>query len=70
MAKPHDVHTLQGNLETERLNAVEALAAADGVPTSGAVRELAAIQTALTAVREVIESHGGRLGWGSAAPLA
>ena len=39
MAKPHDVHTLQGNLEAERLNAVEALAATDGVPTSDAVRE-------------------------------
>ena len=69
MAKPHAVHTLQGNLETERLKAVEALATADGGASPSAVRELAAIQTALVAVREVIQSHGGRLGWGSAAPL-
>ncbi len=69
MAKPHAVHTLQGNLETERLHAVEALAATDGVASADAVRELATLQTALTAVREVIESHGGRLGSGAAAPL-
>jgi hypothetical protein len=34
------------------------------------LEELAALQAALSAVREVIETHGGRLGWGNAIPLA
>jgi hypothetical protein len=69
MAQPHSVHTLQGTLETERLKAVEAMAVGEGVATPAAVQELATIQSALVAVREVIEAHGGRLGWGSPAPL-
>ena len=69
MAQSHSVHTLQENLEAERLKAVEALAVEEGGVSPEAVQELATIQSALVAVREVIESHGGRLGWGSPAPL-
>jgi hypothetical protein len=69
VAKPHPVYVLQANLETARLKAVEILAASDGVGSPEAIRELAALQAALAAVREVIETHGGRLGWGNAIPL-
>ena len=70
MAKPHPVYVLQANLETARLQAIETLAARDGAYTPDALRELAALQVALSAVREVIETHGGRLGWGNEIPLA
>ena len=70
MANPHPVYALQANLETSRLKAVEALAARDGAVSPDALEELAALQAALSAVREVIETHGGRLGWGNAIPLA
>jgi len=70
VAKPHPVYVLQANLETARLKAVEILAASDGVVSPDAMRELATLQAALTSVREVIETHGGRLGWGNAIPLA
>ena len=69
MAEPHPVYTRQANLETARLKAVETLAARDGVASPDAMTELATLQAALTAVREVIGTHGGDLGWGNAAPL-
>ena len=69
MAKPHPVYVLQANLETARLKAVEILAASDGVVSPDAMRELATLQAALTSVREVIGTRGGRLGWGNAMPL-
>jgi hypothetical protein len=64
VTKPHPVHTLRANLETARLKAVEALAATDGAFSTDRLGELATLQAALTAVREEIEAHGTRLGWG------
>jgi hypothetical protein len=65
VTKPHPVQTLRANLEAARLKAVERLAATEGAFSAEALRELAALQAALTAVREEIEAHGGRMGWGS-----
>jgi hypothetical protein len=65
----HPVHALRANLETARLKAVEALAARDDAISPDALRELATLQAALTAVREEIEAQGGRLGWGPTAEL-
>ena len=64
MPAPHPVHTLRANLETERLARVEKLAA-DSTLAPDALRDLATVQAALIAVREAIEMHGPRLGWGS-----
>lgn len=60
----HPVHALRANLETARLTAVETLAAKETAILPDDLKELAALQAALTAVREEIESHGGKLGWG------
>ena len=68
MPASHPVHTLRANLESERLKLVEKLAV-DGVLNADSLRELATIQEALTAVREEIETHGVRLGWGDAEEL-
>ena len=62
MAVSHPVYVLEDNLEAARLKAVEALAAKGAI--SDNLREITALQTALTAVREVIETHAPRLGWG------
>lgn len=60
----HPIHALRANLETARLKAVETLAAKESAISPEALRDLATLQAALTAVREEIETHGGRLGWG------
>ena len=65
MTKLHPVHALQANLEAARLKVVETLAGKESPPTSDALRELATIHAALSAVREEIETHGVRLGWGN-----
>jgi phosphoribosylformylglycinamidine (FGAM) synthase-like amidotransferase family enzyme len=65
MATHHPVHALRSALETARLKAIEELAAKGGISSSDALRELAALQIALTAVREEIKAHGARLGWGA-----
>ncbi|MBV8473503.1 MAG: hypothetical protein JO234_08815 [Hyphomicrobiales bacterium] len=65
----HPVHALRANLETARLKAVEALAAQENAISPDALRELAALQAALVAVREEIEAHRGTLGWGPPAEL-
>jgi hypothetical protein len=65
MTKRHPVHDLQANLEAARLKVIETLAAKDGPPAPDALRELATIHAALSAVREEIETHGVRLGWGN-----
>ncbi|MEJ0006531.1 MAG: hypothetical protein WDM77_09235 [Steroidobacteraceae bacterium] len=64
MATMHPIHSLCTMLETERLHAVERLAAKNGTPGRDALEELAALQMALMAVREEIETHSIRLGWG------
>jgi hypothetical protein len=61
----HPVHALRARLEDERLDAVQRLAAGGTAPHSTALTELAYIQLALTAVREEIEAHSVKLGWGS-----
>jgi hypothetical protein len=63
MPTVHPVRALRATLEATRLRAVEGMAA-DNTPSPDALRELATLQTALTAVREVIKEHGIRLGWG------
>jgi hypothetical protein len=69
MTKLHPVHDLQAN-QAARLKAVETLAGKEGgLPAPDALRELATIQAALSAVREEIETHGPRLGWGSKGEL-
>jgi hypothetical protein len=65
MTKRRPVHDLQANLEAARLKVIETLAAKDGPPAPDALRELATIHAALSAVREEIETHGVRLGWGN-----
>ena len=69
MTQPHPIHALRVNLETARLKAVETLAAKENAISPEALRDLATLQSALTAVREEIEVHGQRLGWGPAAEL-
>lgn len=64
MAKHHPVHSLRANLEAARLKAIDKLAATDGTFHPDALRAIATLQMALTAVREEIEAHGPRLGWG------
>jgi hypothetical protein len=64
MTTPHPVHTLRTALEGERLKAVETLAAQGGSLSPEALRQLATLQMALMAVREEIETHSIRLGWG------
>jgi hypothetical protein len=63
MSAPHPVHALLAKLEAERLKLVKKLAAGDTLSNEG-VRELATLQAALTAVREEIEAHGPKVGWG------
>src|SRR6185437_16062156 len=60
----HAVHTLRANLEAARLKAINELAATDGEFRPDALQALATLEMALTAVREAIEIHGPRLGWG------
>lgn len=67
MTKLHPVHALEANLQTARLNAIEALASRDIASSADALRDLATLQTALTAVREAIEAHGEKIGWGDSA---
>jgi hypothetical protein len=62
MSTLHPVHTLEASLETARLNAVQGLASKDVALSSAAVRDLAAIQSALMAVREEIFAMAQRLG--------
>jgi hypothetical protein len=64
MTTPHPVHALKAKLQAARLKTIETLASQDVAISSDALRELAAIQIALTAVRDEIEDHGVKLGWG------
>jgi len=64
MANHHPVHRLRANLEAARLKAIDELAATDGAFHPDALQAIATLQMALTAVREAIEAHGPRLGWG------
>lgn len=69
VTKHHPVHALRANLEAARLKAVETLAEKENAISPDALKDLATLQAALTAVREEIEAHGGRLGWGPTTEL-
>jgi hypothetical protein len=56
-------------VQSKRLQLIEKLAN-DASMSVDAMRELATVQTALTAVREAIDEHGPRMGWGSDHELA
>jgi methylmalonyl-CoA mutase N-terminal domain/subunit len=64
MTNSRPVDTLRTNLLAARHKAVKALAETGGEFSADALHELAALQTALTAVREEIEAHAARMGWG------
>ena len=64
MPTSHPVHALRAKLETERLSLVEKLARS-GEVSADALKTLAILEAALTAVSEEIETHGAKLGWGS-----
>ena len=69
MAKQHPVHVLRANLESARLKAVEALAAANAPYPPEALHQLASLQASLTAVTEAIATQGPAVGWGSSEGL-
>jgi hypothetical protein len=64
MTNSRPVDMLRINLLAARHKAVKALAETGGEFSVDALHELAALQTALTAVREEIEAHAARMGWG------
>jgi hypothetical protein len=64
VATTHPVHALCAALEARRLTVVESLAAQSAPLAHESLQELATLQAALTAVREEIEAHSIRLGWG------
>lgn len=66
------IHQLRDTLEQRRLKEVERLAAVNvggDAPADDALRSLAHLQLALTAVREEIAAHDIKLGGGSETPL-
>jgi hypothetical protein len=69
MTDTTSVQDLQNTLEIARLNVVEELAAKGGIPAAESLQRLATLQLALSAVREAIVEHQGKLGWGAAPPL-
>jgi Enoyl-(Acyl carrier protein) reductase len=69
MMTSHPVRNLASNLEEKRLQLIEKLAS-DASMSADAMKELATVQAALAAVREAIDEHGPRMGWGSDHELA
>jgi hypothetical protein len=69
MMTSHPIRTLESALDDKRLQLIEKLAT-DKSTSADAMRELATVQTALTAVREALDEHGPRMGWGSDQELA
>ena len=64
------VHDLQKALAAARFRAVKELAAKDGTLPPENLQQLATLNAALSAVKDEIAEHEGRLGWGPATPLA
>ncbi len=64
------IHNLLVELEAARLTEIERLVNVDTTSSTSAadVRSLADIQTALIAVREVLDAHEPRLGHGGETP--
>ncbi len=69
MDNNHPVQALRAKLEDQRLSAIQTLASTDTADNPNALNELACLQLALTAVREEIEAHSVRFGWGSVEAL-
>jgi len=69
LTKTHPINALRVTLEDKRLDAVQSLAASAAPLDPTALAEIAQIQLALTAVREEINEHSVKLGWGSAKAL-
>jgi hypothetical protein len=69
MTSETPVHDLQTALVAARLYAVEQLAAKGGTFPPEDLEKLAILQSALSAVNEVLAEHQGRLGWGPAEPV-
>ncbi len=70
MSEQLPIHHLAANLETERLQAVQELAAKGGALPADALEKIATLQATLTAVREEIKAHNVKIGHGSEDPLA
>ena len=67
MTTSHPISILASNLDDKRLQLIEKLATTtDKSISADVMMELATVQAALTAVREAIDEHGPRMGWGSA----
>jgi hypothetical protein len=69
MTTSHPIRILASNLDDKRLQLIEKLATDKSIPAD-VTKELAIVQAALTAVREAIDEHGPRMGWGSDRELA
>ena len=69
MIQRFPIHDLLTHLETERLKAVQELAAKPGALPADTLQGIAILQTVLTAVREEIAAHEVRVGSGAARPL-
>jgi uncharacterized protein YbjQ (UPF0145 family) len=65
MKSHHSVYVLREKLEDARLQAVENLAARTENLSADSLRELSTLHLALTAVRQEINEHGAKAGWGS-----
>lgn len=65
MKPHHSVYVLREKLEDARLKAVEKLAAKIDTLSVESLQELSTLHLALTAVRQEINEHGARAGWGS-----
>ena len=65
----HPIRALETALDDKRLQLIEKLATDKSI-SADMTKELATIQAALTAVREAIDEHGPRMGWGSDQELA
>ncbi|HTC26651.1 hypothetical protein [Dyella sp.] len=70
MKPHHSVYVLREKLEDARLKAVETLAAAPDNVSLESLRELSTLHLALTAVRQEINEHGAKAGWGSEQALS
>jgi len=65
----HPIRILASNLDDKRLQLIEKLATDKSI-SADVTKELATVQAALTAVREAIDEHGSRTGWGNDQELA
>jgi hypothetical protein len=65
MKTHHSVYVLREKLEDARLKAVENLAAKLESFSAESLQELSTLHLALTAVRQEINEHGAKAGWGS-----